>query len=296
MAALATYRDQIPACVAHPDAVTVAAAFDKVELGRHAVDVGLAVPHAVLADEATLDRWDGPIVVKCRAHWYPGQRHQHRIEARSYPDAAAAVDRVRTIRDAGFEPVLQEPVDGPLSALIGLFHHGRLLGRVQQETFALWPTPNGVSSRARTVPVDEGLAARAVALLTDLRWSGLVELQFLTDARGEPHLIDLNGRFYGSLALANAAGSNLPDAWGRQVLGLPLPDLADARPGVRYLWTAGDLRRALEERRGGLFADLGSTLRWAAGATTSVWDRRDVGPTLDLIASRLHRRVRASAR
>ncbi len=120
-------------------------------------------------------------------------------------------------------------------ALIGLFVEGRLRSRVQQETSGTWPTPSGVSCRAQTVEVDEDLAARATALLTALGWSGLAELQYLRDDDGRRWLIDLNGRFYGSMALANAAGANLADAWARSALGRPLPSLPDGRPGVRFL-------------------------------------------------------------
>jgi hypothetical protein len=116
---------------------------------------------------------------------------------------------------------------------------------------------------------------------------GLVELQYLRDDDGRRWLIDLNGRFYGSMALANAAGANLADAWARSALGRPLPSLPDGRPGVRFLWTAGDLRRAVVERRGGLVADVVSTLRELPRSRTSVWDPSDVGPTLDLATSRL---------
>jgi predicted ATP-grasp superfamily ATP-dependent carboligase len=287
MAALATYHDRIPARVAHPAADTVASALDKVELAKRAAAADLPAPRTEAATDAVVAGWDGPVVVKCRAHWRPGQRHRHRIEARCYPDMAAALPRIRLLHDAGFEPIVQEPVAGRLTALIGLFHDGRLLGRVQQETWRLWPTPSGVSSRAQTVAVDEDLARRAAALLRDLGWSGLVELQFLKDADGVAHLIDLNGRFYGSMSLANAAGPNLADAWARQTLGQPVPPLPDARPGVRFVWTAGDLRRAFAERRGGLVPDVISTLRWARKAEDSVWDRRDPGPVQALIGARL---------
>jgi predicted ATP-grasp superfamily ATP-dependent carboligase len=285
--ALATYRDHVPAVVAHPPAETVTAALDKYELTRRATKAGFCVPETDLGSPEALAEWRGPLVVKCRSHWHPGQQRLHRIDTRLYPGAHAAADRVRMLRDAGFEPLLQRPVDGELGALIGLFHEGRLLGRVQQRTFGLWPTPSGVSSRARTVPVDEALAQRAVTLLDDLGWSGLVELQFLTGRDGKARLIDLDGRFYGSMALACVAGSNLPDAWARQALGLPLPAVFDGRPGVRFVWVPGDLRRALVERRGGLVADLASMLWWSRGAATSVWDRRDVRPALHLVASRL---------
>lgn len=290
VAALARYRDDIPATVAHPDAEVVAASLDKAELTERARRAGLAVPALRIADADAVASWEGPVVVKCRAHWHPGQRKLHRIEARRFPDVGSARDDIGRIQRAGFDAVLQEPVEGPLGALIGLFVGGRLVGRVQQRTSRVWPTPTGVSSRAETVPVDEEVAAGVESLLAGLAWSGLAELQFLTPPGGRPHLIDLNGRFYGSMALANAAGPNLADAWARLVLGEPVGDLPDARPGVRYVWLAGDVRRAFAERRGGLARDLVSTLRWAARATESVIDVRDPGPALELSTARLRRR------
>ncbi|MGY2065858.1 hypothetical protein [Blastococcus sp. SYSU DS0619] len=113
-----------------------------------------------------------------------------------------------------------------------------------------------------------------------------MQLQFLRDRAGTRHLIDLNGRFFGSMALAVAAGPNLPDAWGRRVLGEPATSLSDGATGVRFAWAAGDLRRAAVERRGGLVRDLGGVLRWLPGSTGSVWDVRDPGPALTLLRER----------
>jgi predicted ATP-grasp superfamily ATP-dependent carboligase len=287
LAALATHRDDIPARIAHPDASVVDAALDKFELARRGARAGFRVPETRLASPELLASWDGPVIVKCRSHRDMGQQYPYRIETRRFPDAAAAAGRVEFIQQAGLEPVIQRPVDGSLSALIGLFHEGRLLGRVQQQVFGAWPSPNGVSTRAQTVPVDPGLAEPATALLDDLGWSGLVELQFLTGADGTQWLIDLNGYLYGSMALACAAVPGLTGAWGRQALGRPVPRLADGPAGMRFLWGAGDLRRAVSERRGGLLADLSAVLAWAPGATSSVWDRGDVGPTLFQLGARL---------
>lgn len=289
MAALSYFADRIPTVVPHPRPAVVARALDKAELGVVARQVGLAAPATEPATAEALERWHGPVVIKCRSHWTPGQRQVHRVEARLFPTGrdAGAQARLRLLQDSGLEAVLQQPVPGGLGALVGLVHEGRLTARQQQVTHALWPTPSGVSARASTVAVDPDLAARAEALLVELGWTGLVELQFLTGADGVPHLIDLNGRFYGSMALADAARPGLADAWGRQALGLPVPTLPDARPGVRFAWAAGDLRRATVERRGGLVPDVGRTLAWAAGAHKSVWSRSDVGPTWHLVAGRL---------
>lgn len=293
MAALATYRAQVPCAVAHPGAEVVMAVLDKVELAARAEKAGLATPTTVVASDEVLDAWTGPVVVKCRSHWTPGQRHLHRVEARRYEHPEQARARVAEIRAGGLDAVLQRPVAGQLSALIGVFHEGRLHGRVHQRSPRLWPVPCGVSARAETIAVDEGLAAACERLLADLDWSGLVELQFLTAQDGEPHVIDFNGRFFGSMALANAARPGLVDAWGRLATGRPLPVLPDAEAGVRFAWTAGDLRRATVQRRGGLVRDVAGTLVWARGATSSVWAPDDPGPVLHLARHRLLAPVRS---
>ncbi|MBM7781279.1 hypothetical protein [Arthrobacter tumbae] len=289
MAALATYRHQIPTTVAHPSPDAVERALDKVLLAESAGRVGLAAPRTVPATPEAIADWDGPVVVKSRAHWSPGQTRPHRIEARLFDSMTAAKERVNHMEELGAEPLLQEPIRGQLGALIGFFRDGHLEGRVQQETPRLWPTPNGASARAQTVAVDAALAEKVEALLTDIGWWGLVELQFLTDDDGVSHLIDFNGRFFGSIALTNAARPGLADAWGRLALGETVPHLADAPAGFRYAWTAGDLRRARIERRGGLVADLADTIRWASRAQHSVWDVKDPGPTMNLIFARFNR-------
>ncbi|WP_434995842.1 ATP-grasp domain-containing protein [Arthrobacter sp. Ld5] len=289
MAALAAYREQIPVPVAHPDFGVIETILDKLRLARHAEKAGLASPRTELATDEALARWSGPLVVKCKEHWAPGHVHPLRIEAKLFDSPAAARAQVERIRAAGAQAILQEPVDGTLGALIGVFHDGRLLGRTQQVSTRLWPTPNGASARASTVAVDEVLVGKVEAMLLDVGWHGLVELQFLTGHDGVPHLIDFNGRFYGSLALAESARPGLVHTWALSALGAQPSLLADATPGKRYTWLTGDLRRARIERRGGLLRDLAGTLLWSARARHSIWDPRDVGPSVSLALRRFRR-------
>lgn len=286
MAALSAFRHQIDAPVAHPEFSMVSAALDKLRLTQLARSVGLSAPDTEVATDESRRSWRGPVVVKCRSHWSPGRMEDHRIEAKLYADIEEAWPRIEFIRAVGEEAVLQEPVAGDLGALIGVFDGGRLTARVQQVTSRLWPTPSGVSTRARTVPVDDELVGRCERLLSKLGWKGLVELQFLTGKDGVAQLIDLNGRFFGSMALTNAARPGVADLWGRLVLGEPVADLPDAPPGYRYSWAEGDIRRATVERRGSLVADLMETILWARGATNSVGDLRDPGPALRLLVER----------
>lgn len=75
VAALAAYRAQVPAVVAHPPSSVVQSSLDKAGLTTRARAVGLMPPSTQAVDDIDVDlvRWDGPVMVKCRAHWEPGQ-------------------------------------------------------------------------------------------------------------------------------------------------------------------------------------------------------------------------------
>lgn len=287
MAALSHVADRLPVPVAAPPPAVVEQALDKLGLVEAAHASGLAAPHTwIPAEDVDPGSVPLPVVVKSRSHWRPGGTRRHRVEVELCRDADALAGQLARIRAHGDDPVLQQPVQGRLGALVGVVHEGRLLGRVQQVAPRLWPTPHGASARALAVPVDAELARRSEELLRRIGWVGLVELQFLTDDEGTSWLIDFNGRPFGSVALAEGARPGLLDAWVRGALGMPVPELADGRVGVRYQWLAGDLRRARVERRGGLARDLGDSLRWAVGARHSLTRIDDPGPVAHLLTAR----------
>jgi predicted ATP-grasp superfamily ATP-dependent carboligase len=177
---------------------------------------------------------------------------------------------------------------------------GTVAGAAQQRSARVWPREAGVSARARSVPVDVELLSGTARLLADLGWFGLAQLQFMAPAAGPPRLIDFNGRFFGSLQLAVAAGLDVAAPLEALVRGRPMPAQPPARPGVRYQWLEGDLRRALDERRGGLVADVVDCLRFARGATHSTWRARDPWPVtalcLDLVGRGAGKAVRRRRR
>lgn len=282
MLALSQCRSEVDAAVGYADHGTLVRAIDKLDLVRAADGAGLAAPRTEAATPATLGSFDVPVVVKTRVHsGFEG------AQARAYLDPVVAAtreeaaERAEWIRSRGGEPILQEVVQGELMAYsLVADRHGDVVVSVQQETELIWPPGAGISVRARTVAEDPELAGRCQELVRALGWFGLAELQFMRRSDGQPALIDLNGRFYGSLSLAVAAGANLPAAWAAVATGREPPPRQEARAGVRYHWIEGDLRRALRERRGGLLRDVAGTLAYAAGASHSVLRLRDPRPGL----------------
>ena len=289
--ALSAARERVAAVVPYASHDVVLAAVDKLTVTRAAEQAGLGVPHTTAVDDAAIAAVAGPVVVKARLHWSPaagpGGRHLP-VQVVDTPAAASAA--VDVVRSGGGEPVLQEVVDGTLLALsLVLDGAGRVRACSQQETQRL--TLRRTSARARTVEVDEALLGRAADLLRSLGWTGLANLQLLRPADGVPRLIDLNGRWYGSLALAVAAGADLPRVWADLAVGRDPGPVQRARAGVRFQSLEEDVRVA---RREGPRA-VAAALAHAARATHSTWDRSDPLPAARAVAARAARLARRAA-
>lgn len=295
--ALSARRAELAAIVPYGPHEQVSRALDKLELAAASRSVGFSVPRMCSATGEELERSPLPFVVKASLH-APLSRDggPQRLETRLAARRDEAARRVREIGAAGARAILQEFLSGRLLAYTVLAdRESRVVARVQQVADLTWPPDLGISVRARTVSIDEQLGERAAGLMRELGWFGLAQLQFVAPPGGEPRLIDLNGRFYGSLALAAGAGVNLPAAWAALATGRPVPPIGAARPGVRYQWMEGDLRRAFAERRGGLLRDLLGCLRYARGAVHSVWSPEDPRPALHYLARVPPRAVREAA-
>ena len=292
--ALSLLHDRLDAVVPYPDEARVRRAFDKWELLEAARRVGLGVPPSAI--EAPAGPITYPVLVKSRRHWDPA----HRVDAtRLEATVATTGDEVDAamarIRAAGGDPIVQEFVDGEhLSVVLLRARDGRVLGRVHQRIEHRWPVPAGWTVRARTVPVDTDLDAGCRALLEDLEWCGLVELEFIRGADGVARLIDFNGRHYGSMELAVAAGVDLPTLWALDATRRPVAPAPEARVGVRFQRLGGDLRRALADRSRRTAGSVLGTLGYAWGAHHSTLRLRDPRPALEYLAATASgRRARA---
>jgi predicted ATP-grasp superfamily ATP-dependent carboligase len=76
--------------------------------------------------------------------------------------------------------------------------------------------PQGsASSACRSKPVDKDLVEPSERFLSAIGWRGMFMLEFLRDLDGKPWFMELNGRAWGSMALARRRGFEYP-AWAVQ--------------------------------------------------------------------------------
>jgi protein-tyrosine-phosphatase/predicted ATP-grasp superfamily ATP-dependent carboligase len=235
---------------------------DKLAVARVAAEVGLVTPITVPATETALNEWLGPVLIK-------PSNHSAGMRAQWFADAREAWPAAQAMAAADGRPIAQEVLDGTLMAFAAVADRDGTLVSVSQQIAELtWPLGVGVTARGVTVPIDPKLRNQVAEMLQRLGWFGLVQLQFLLPADRTPRLIDFNGRFYGSMTLAIAAGANHPSVWGRLALGEPVaPRVASA--GANYQWLTRDLRSSFASPR--RWRELARAARLAPVATHSLW-------------------------
>ncbi|MFC7050752.1 carboxylate--amine ligase [Emcibacter nanhaiensis] len=115
----------------------------------------------------------------------------------------------------GHYPMVQEYCPGFGLGQMFLVRDGRILMEFQHERLHEWPPEGGVSSLCASVPLDQHVEIRekSRSLLEKLNWNGVAMVEYrFHPASGTYYFMEINGRFWGSLPLATAAGVPFPSA------------------------------------------------------------------------------------
>lgn len=295
-------RDRLPATVRHglPPHEVIVRALDRGAFTDAAERAGFAVPRTIECVDvdaalAAAEELGYPVLVKPRRSAVPvaGDRMRQRP---SRP--AADADGLRRLAPEFGSPfALQEHVAGPVISFGGVAADGRLLGLCASRYVRTFPATGGSASFTQTFSPPDQVVTRLEALVAELAWEGLFELETIERADGTHAPIDFNPRAYGSMALAVAAGANLPALWVAHVLGQPRPP-AFAVAGFHYRWEEAELRNALAHVRAGRLREAASMLRPVPNTAHAMFRVSDPAPLLarplSLLLRPLRRRAAAS--
>lgn len=167
--------------------------------------------------------------------------------ARDRTELVAAVER---FPEAAFPLLLQRRVAGPGVGIFLLVWDGRLVAAFSHRRIREKPPSGGVSVYRESIPADPTLVARSRALLEHFGWRGVAMVEYkLDDATGTPYLMEINGRFWGSLQLAIDSGVDFPTLLLSAAAGESPPAVLEYRVGVRSRWWWGDVDHLLARLR-----------------------------------------------
>jgi predicted ATP-grasp superfamily ATP-dependent carboligase len=240
--ALAELQDTIPGPVRLPVPAYASAALckDKQATSGIAAELGLLVPRSYCppdleALEAAAGNLGFPCVIKPRiSAGGVGMSvvfsRQELIDA--YTELPVSADVVYDFS----RPIVQEFIAGQVHEVCALFNRGEPRALLSQKRLLKYPDKGGAGIYNETTD-EPDIKELAVALLRAVKWHGPAQVEFQRDARtGQPYLLEVNGRFWGTLDLSVAAGMNFPVLACRMAADGDIESQSHYQVGLRYRW------------------------------------------------------------
>ena len=203
-------RQEIEACsrLAAPSDEALDAACRKEATVALAQRLGVPVPPTrVLRDGSPLPRFDSfPVVLKPSRSVVPGTAGRHEVAIARAPDDIARL--LPAMLKSG--PVLAQGFVGGRGVGLNVLADGGEVVAAFQHRRIHEPHAGGASSYRASEPLCPVLLGHARKMMAALRWTGPAMLEFKDCPVAGPSLMEINGRLWGSVALAIAAGIDFP--------------------------------------------------------------------------------------
>jgi predicted ATP-grasp superfamily ATP-dependent carboligase len=253
--ALLPERESLGVMIPWPDLDTFRAVSDKKTLLSTAASLGFAVPKQLVlsseADVRTMDPTllDYPLVLKPArsVSEHAGQRVS--LGAIHVASASALRRAITALGDAALPILVQQRIVGPGIGIFLLIWDGKVLATFAHERLREKPPSGGVSVYSQSVAADAELVEQSRLLLEKVGWRGVAMVEFKRDARtGVAYLMEVNGRFWGSLQLAIDAGVDFPALLVAAASGESIA-APTYRVGTRSRWWWGDVDHLLARWR-----------------------------------------------
>lgn len=298
-------KSRFPASIAPRDSIITLQ--DKGRLAAIMAELGLPHPRSFAADReedlaAVDDRVFESAFLKPKSS--PLFIQRFRVKGFHVRSRAEAVARLREVREAGFEVILQEYVPGPPTAhyfIDGFMDaRGEVQARFARQRLRMFPADFGNSTYMVSVamsyvrPAMESLEA----LLNKLEYRGIFSAEFKLDPRdGRFYLLEVNARPWWYVGFAESCGVHVCAMAYADAVGLPLPVLKPYPVGKTCVYPIFDIREYLWHRRHGRGQPHASLLEclgaWLfAGKAAFAWD--DPRPAVSGFLAALSASLKAS--
>jgi predicted ATP-grasp superfamily ATP-dependent carboligase len=301
MEPLSTNKDRIEKFtrLAAPDYLTLQKALDKGVTIREAESVGVPVPNTYfLSSPEELPnlskKINYPAVIKPRRgiFWLGDKAVRLKVTEQNYASSpeeliskfSTLIDEHPFLLNRENFPLIQEYVKGDGYGVEVLIHDGECKLKFVHKRLREYPVTGGAST-LRESTTNKVMEQYALALLKRINWQGVAMVEFKYDELSKRAcLMEVNGRFWGSLALSVAAGCDFPLIQYKTLLGQEIKAPLGYKSGVKTRWLIpGDLLWLYSSmRRRGWAASLREFLGTGL-VSDDIVSLTDIGPTLGAI-------------
>jgi len=225
---------------------------NKYELTDWAIRNGVPVPETIFVPDGAIEKvvdqiTEWPVVVK------PGASliSRNDLWAKTSVHVARNADELMHLyQDHWYlkQPsIIQQRIIGEGQGIFGLFSHGQPLALFAHRRIREKPPGGGVSVLRESIALAHPITDYALKIVQSAQWQGVAMVEFKVDREsGVPYLIEVNGRFWGSLQLAIDAGVDFPFLTYQLATAGRLETVEQKYGvGVRSRWFLGDLDQLL---------------------------------------------------
>lgn len=193
--------------------------YDKAETVKVATALGIPCPktytaHAIDELDAAVDYFDGkfPLLLKPARSKYEHEDRIYSVGVKLAQNREELATFAQPLLALG--PLLiQEFLKGWEVAQAFLLNRGELIAAVQHRQMHEALTGLGPGTYRRADKVTQEIAEQSLSLLRSVAWHGIGQLDYLMTKEGKHYLLEINGRWWGSLPIFVALGVDLPWLW-----------------------------------------------------------------------------------
>jgi predicted ATP-grasp superfamily ATP-dependent carboligase len=226
---------------------------DKKAILQSASELGLFVPEQVsLADRdsAAALSLTFPLVLKPYISVVREEGRNRKLGVVHVSSPAELEASLSALPDAAFPVLAQRRIVGPGTGIFLLIWDGRTHAVFGHRRIREKPPSGGVSAYRESIQVPPEWVDQAEKLLDRVGWRGVAMVEFKIDRdTGRPYLMEVNGRFWGSLQLAIDSGVDFPRLLLDVARDLDVGDAPPYRNGARLRWEWGDVDHLLARVR-----------------------------------------------
>lgn len=246
---LAKNRAQLPASCSFPfsDFETISLAADKDYIMKLALSLNVPIPTTFELKSKTEipnlpDNLSYPIVLKparSRIKTEQGWLFTAVSYADSHSDLVNALEQKNKLE---YPILLQERIYGPGVGVFMCCNQGDVIAAFSHRRLREKPPSGGVSVLRESIEIDPKARKYAETLLKKLNWHGVAMVEFKLDNNDQQaKLMEINGRFWGSLQLAIDSGVDFPALLISTTTDDKIKPVLNYKLGVKSRWFWGDL-------------------------------------------------------
>lgn len=195
-----------------------------------------------------------PVVIKTRVSRY-FDIYERIIKTGRVTFAYSRDDLIRKYKEIHNDipfPFVQEFIEGTGCGIGLLIENNRVIAKFQHKRIReIKPTGSG-SSFCESEEINDAMYKNAVTLLRALNFEGVAMVEYKIDSRDNiPKLMEINGRFWGSLPLAIECGVDFPILFYRVISNNESPPkINEYKIGIKGRFLAGDTQHLIAVLKG----------------------------------------------